>query len=244
MKLLRFARPLGFVALALCIIGCADEPGTDGSATESPWLVVDMTVSPSAALTPPVQPNPVPDSLADLHRRAEHSFVSIQIANGARRMIIMETRHGSIPNQHAWGDKARYHFSDLDARLGAATQWELKNLQLLGLVKQPQGVVYQIPAQAKANPDKLKEFPTRALDEFEQEALKQLQDGKNAIAYIENDRVRMLGSIRMTRDCKQCHQQQAEGALLGAFTYDLARDPNPYKPAPKKAKNVEEIVLP
>ena len=34
----------------------------------------------------------------------------------------------------------------------------------------------------------------------------------------------MLGSLRATKECLQCHRVE-HGALLGAFSYELLRDP-------------------
>lgn len=34
----------------------------------------------------------------------------------------------------------------------------------------------------------------------------------------------MLGAVRASNDCRQCHQVP-RGTLLGAFSYELRRDP-------------------
>lgn len=235
------ARALAFAVLAGGVVGCSvDDTVQDPSANQGTWLVVDTVPTDVAVLN---RSDGIPDSFAALHWQTHHAFVKIDILNGGGRMLLMETKHGSIPNPLSWGAETRYHFRDLDDRVGKETQWELKNLQLIGLIKQPQGVAYQTPAEKKIAMDKLKEISTRALDEFEFEALKQLQEGKEAVAFVEHDRVRMLGAVRMGHDCKKCHEQP-QGTLLGAFTYDLARDPNLYVPPPKKEKNPNEIVLP
>ena len=46
------------------------------------------------------------------------------------------------------------------------------------------------------------------------------------------NRIEMLGALRATKQCMQCHQVPS-GTLLGAFSYELRRDPPIKVAAPK-----------
>ncbi len=66
----------------------------------------------------------------------------------------------------------------------------------------------------------LRNAPTRPLDEFEAEGLTKLRQGEDLFIKSENGGVRLLGSIRATKQCVDCHGGQ-RGDLLGAFSYQL-----------------------
>jgi hypothetical protein len=216
----------------LGLLGCGlEDPATETAQAESPWVTVEPKKADERMIKLGGLPVADVHSLADLHDRTEHTFIRME-ANGMRRMLIMEMQHGSIPHHEQWGVDALYHFSELDSRLGDKAALKLTNLQLVGLLKKPQGVVYQIPLNANVKLDQLKTYPTRELDEFERTALKSLQEGQYALAHVTAERTRLLGALRITEDCRKCHQE-AVGTLVGAFTYDLARDPRPFTPKPK-----------
>lgn len=119
--------------------------------------------------------------------------------------------------------KILYADSSRDFTRAAATNryrekaWEIKSLDLVGLVKHERPVAY-ITDQIRMN--KLKETPIRELDFFEAMGVDQLKNGKDL--YSRNDRgiVRMLGAIRAETECLSCHQVE-KGTLLGAFSYTL-----------------------
>jgi hypothetical protein len=70
--------------------------------------------------------------------------------------------------------------------------------------------------------DELREAPTRALDNFEEMGLKQIQRGEDLYARESGSTLRLLGAIRATKQCTTCHACD-RGDLLGAFSYTLKR---------------------
>jgi hypothetical protein len=68
--------------------------------------------------------------------------------------------------------------------------------------------------------DQLRKAPTRPLSEFETSSLAKLRKGEDLIVEPSSSKMRMLGSIRSTKQCLDCHGGQ-RGELLGAFTYTL-----------------------
>ena len=64
----------------------------------------------------------------------------------------------------------------------------------------------------------------RGLGAFEEEALASLEKGEDVIARATTNRIEMVGSLRAAKQCLQCHDAK-RGELLGAFTYELIRDP-------------------
>jgi hypothetical protein len=65
---------------------------------------------------------------------------------------------------------------------------------------------------------------TRTLDLFEEAALPALRDGDDLFIASRGEMVRMLGAVRATKTCQQCHDAGV-GDLLGAFSYTLRRAP-------------------
>jgi hypothetical protein len=70
----------------------------------------------------------------------------------------------------------------------------------------------------------LGKVPTRQPSEFETGAIEKLRGGEDLVIESRADTVKMVGSIRARQQCLGCHQTE-RGALLGAFSYDLAREP-------------------
>jgi hypothetical protein len=70
--------------------------------------------------------------------------------------------------------------------------------------------------------EELRDAPTRSLDPFEAEGLEALRGGKDLFVRGTDKQARMLGAIRATRQCLQCHGGD-RGDLLGAFSYTLRR---------------------
>lgn len=100
---------------------------------------------------------------------------------------------------------------------GKAKTWELKSLDLVGMLKHDAPVVY---VSEKLEMTKLKELPTRSLDFFELAGLEELQKGKEVFVRGKEGTIRLLGAVRAAKQCQSCHDC-TEGTLLGAFSYTL-----------------------
>jgi hypothetical protein len=104
-------------------------------------------------------------------------------------------------------------------------RWAVRKVELVGLLMHDAPVVY-LNADGKLPTMKgAKEAGTRELTEFESSGLKDLAAGKEFVSVdATTNHVRMVGAIRMADACLKCHDGK-RGDLLGAFTYDLVRDP-------------------
>jgi hypothetical protein len=105
----------------------------------------------------------------------------------------------------------------------APWRWQVQNVQLVGILQHEKPVVYlgdKLPSM-----ELVRQGKTRPLDYFEQTALPALCEGEDLYIVSKDDTIRMLGAIRATKVCLQCHEAKI-GDLLGAFSYTL-------RPAPK-----------
>ena len=60
----------------------------------------------------------------------------------------------------------------------------------------------------------------------EARALQSLREGEDLVAEATTHRIEMMGSLRATKQCLDCHHAH-RGDLLGAFSYELQRDQAP-----------------
>jgi hypothetical protein len=60
---------------------------------------------------------------------------------------------------------------------------------------------------------------TRPLDVFEIAGVAALNDGRDLFIRHRDNVIRMLGALRATDTCLQCHTDSKKGDLLGAFSY-------------------------
>lgn len=100
----------------------------------------------------------------------------------------------------------------------------IERLELVSLLKFDEPRVYVLDHLPRMDQLSSDEAPTRPLDEFESSALEQLQTEQDVVVKEEAGRYRMLGSLRATKQCLDCHSVQ-RGELLGAFTYFLREMP-------------------
>lgn len=101
-------------------------------------------------------------------------------------------------------------------------RWLLRRLELMSVWKYDQPAVYVLDHLPRM--DEIKNATTRPLNEFEQQALKTLQKGEDLATDATVNRIHLLGSLRAGKQCLECHQVE-RGDLLGAFSYELQRDP-------------------
>jgi hypothetical protein len=100
--------------------------------------------------------------------------------------------------------------------------WRIQHIQLVGILSHETPVVYltdQLPSM-----EQVRQGKTRPLDLFEEAALPALRDGEDLFLAGKGETVRMLGALRATKTCQQCHDAEV-GDLLGAFSYTLRRAP-------------------
>ena len=101
-------------------------------------------------------------------------------------------------------------------------RWAVARLEMVSLLTHERPAVYistELPRM-----EQLGKAKTRTLDEFEAEALKRLHKGEDVVADAAVNHIRLMGSLRAAKECRQCHSVP-RGALLGALTYDLQRVP-------------------
>lgn len=97
--------------------------------------------------------------------------------------------------------------------------WEIKSIDLIGLVMHESPTVYI--SEKLPNMKDLANRPTREMDVFEMEGLEELMSGKEMYIREKNDTIRVLGPVRASNACLKCHTDAKDGAMLGAFSYTL-----------------------
>lgn len=115
-------------------------------------------------------------------------------------------------------------------KLKEAPSWKTTRLELVSLLKHEKPAVYvsdHLPLM-----DELKKAKVRPLNGFETKSLKSLKAGEEIVHESTTNRIRMLGAVRSTKQCNDCHYAPA-GTLLGAFSYEFIRTPQ-LKPAVAK----------
>lgn len=101
---------------------------------------------------------------------------------------------------------------------GPADKWAVARLELVGLLRHDEPVVYVSSKLPRM--DELKDSPTRPLDAFESESLAKLRGGADLYVGLGSESSRFVGAVRSTKQCVECHGGE-RGALLGAFSYRL-----------------------
>mgnify|MGYP007059411085 CR=1 FL=1 len=103
--------------------------------------------------------------------------------------------------------------------------WTLERLELVSLLKFDAPRVYVLDHLPRMDQLQGTDIPTRDLDVFETAALAKLWTEEDVVISDagEHGRVRMLGTLRATKECLDCHNVQ-RGTLLGAFSYVLSQE--------------------
>ncbi|QDT70224.1 hypothetical protein MalM25_31700 [Planctomycetes bacterium MalM25] len=106
-------------------------------------------------------------------------------------------------------------------------RWTLRRLELIGLLKHDDPTVYVL--DELPNMEALDGVPTRGPNSFESAALERLRGQEDLVieegAEGGKRHVGMVGALRAGKSCAACHEVPY-GTLLGAFSYDLTRDPD------------------
>jgi hypothetical protein len=106
---------------------------------------------------------------------------------------------------------------------GENWRWRVRHIQLVGVLSHERPVVYltdRLPSM-----EQIRQGKTRTLDYFEEAALPALREGEDLFIASKGETVRVLGALRATKTCQQCHDAEV-GDLLGAFSYTLGRAPS------------------
>jgi hypothetical protein len=183
------------------------------------YRIVDFQPPAPLSLPAAVAVSKVPTSnqeLYDVHRGAAESFVSTD------RIGYVKSRDavaGFEPHQLAAVGGGS------SCSCGAQRYWQIVRLELVGLLQSDEPRVYT----AKILPpmDQIATVPHRPLNEFEFAALPKLAAQEDVVVDQKTDHIQMLGALRASKTCLECHQGQ-RGKLLGAFSYELIpiADPN------------------
>jgi hypothetical protein len=146
-------------------------------------------------------------SVQSLHDASEFDFLNREyfgaIVGGASKVI------GFV--EHALHHSPRGVLKD-------PGQFLIERMELVSLLKHGEPRVYVLDHMPRMDQLSAADAPTRALDEFESDALKKLRADEDIVVSQNGNKYRMLGSLRATTECVQCHAVQ-RGELLGAFSY-------------------------
>jgi hypothetical protein len=111
----------------------------------------------------------------------------------------------------------------------------IDHVELIGILTQPEPIVYMTDKMPSM--EQIKKGTTRKLDAFEEKGLHELFKGEDFFIAQKDNTVRMLGALRATQTCIQCHDTANEYDLLGAFSYTLRTNAAVTQPAPKQPTN-------
>lgn len=136
----------------------------------------------------------------------------------------LETALNRLPK----GREAHYAIRDVLNSFGRMPSgegevWDVRSLQLVGLVKNPKPVVYE--SNKMPGMKDVKDLPTRDLNVFESRALESLRGGQQMIAEKTGKQIHMMAPIFAGNRCLTCHSQK--GQMLGAFSYVIESVPMP-----------------
>lgn len=98
--------------------------------------------------------------------------------------------------------------------------WAINRLELVGLLLAPKPRVYV--SEYLPSMEQMRVAKTRPLNFFEAEGLAKLEGGDELFFREEPGGMRMLGALRIVKQCMKCHDGE-RGDLLGAFSYILEK---------------------
>ena len=124
--------------------------------------------------------------------------------------------------QNLWSNELGINLTEPSQFSDATVRWKVNRMELVSLLAHDEFGVYVSESLPKMN--ELNEAEIRKFDEFEFSALGKLFKGDDVVLAATANRIRMLGALRATPDCLECHSVK-NGDLLGALSYELLRQP-------------------
>lgn len=182
-----------------------DTPGPSDNATS--------VAPPASATDAPVARAPAPNLglLESLHRTGAEQFLN------PRRFGYVKAREHTVGFQPHRIDRPPV-FNRYDK--SKSGDWTVAKLELISLLRHPEPRVYVSSRLPRM--EELKAAQTRPLDSFEARTLPRLKAAHDIVHEEGANQVRMLGAVRASQSCLQCHNV-TRGDLLGAFSYELRR---------------------
>jgi len=118
---------------------------------------------------------------------------------------------------------------DYPGTVRADVAWKTNRIQLVSLLLHEKPAVYE--TENLPNMEELSgaNVPIRRLNAFEEDGLPRLNAGENHVSIATHNRIIMLGAIRASTSCLECHSVK-EDELLGAFSYEFLRSPREPEP--------------
>lgn len=172
---------------------------------------------------------PTPDLIGMFNQVVTGYFaIDTGLVQGLDKVAGFEAHRTRLPDE--WNRTLRIvdrkHYEHLP---GADINWKANRIQLVSLLIHDEPRVYV--SENLPNMEELSgsDVETRALDDFEATALEKLQNGELLVNRASHNRILMMGALRATENCLQCHDVK-EDDLLGAFSYEFLREPQS-KPA-------------
>ncbi len=163
----------------------------------------------------PGLPSPTPTAVAAPQESHQENLYWESLDN-----FLNGARLGYAKNvNHTIGFEAHRFTNQFDVSQGVGDPpWRLTRLELVSLLKHERPAVYV--SESLPNMDELRSVPTRPPSGFEAAALERLRRDENLVTEDLGNRIDMLGAIRASETCLNCHSVK-RGDLLGAFSYEL-----------------------
>lgn len=171
---------------------------------EAPWEFDERWTSLEALPIPALEQ----DRLLSLHDAGLSDFLDPE-----RMGYIEDREHVAGFDSHRFKQVPELYAS------GESNRWEVQRLELIGLLSHDRPVAYV--TEHLPDLEELGDAAIRELDEFERDGLAQLRTERDIVTAEQVSSIRMLGAVRASQSCLECHQVQ-RGELLGAFSYVIA----------------------
>lgn len=132
--------------------------------------------------------------------------------------------HHQLKLPTSWNQNLRLNFGPTDDEDPEKTHWKVNRIQLVSLLMHGEPVVYTSDELPNMKTLSSADTETRGLNAFEIEGLDKLKTGETVHVQATQNRIVMIGEIRASESCCQCHAVKTN-SLLGAFSYEFLRHP-------------------